>query len=329
MKERISVCIPTYNAAETIQKTVESVLRQTFTDFELVIVDNASTDNTVLIIRDIKDVRIKLYINEANVGCGKNLEACKEKATGDILFYICSDDLAREDALQKVTDAFEMANDIGIVIRPYFWFIKSIDRPVRVTKQFVSNEIVSIHDSYDKIKDVIALADQISGIALRKKYMVTFFENRVFIEMASMVADMLKRCKAIILKDNIVGVRILNNESMGSDVYKESPLLSWVQLISSTFSETRYANLKKYLINNFLSRNYIGLVQIKNFGGMAKLLTEIFYLIKFRRKNLLSFQFWFFSLGTILTPRFILRKMVSFYKNEVSGRFISLRQKRS
>ena len=119
MKEKISVCLPVWNGADTILETIQSILNQTFKDFELVVVDNASTDNTINIVKSIKDNRIKLYRNKKNLGCDGNLEECKKKATGDILFYISADDVVDIDALKKVYQAFQISKDIGIVTRPY------------------------------------------------------------------------------------------------------------------------------------------------------------------------------------------------------------------
>ena len=63
-EEKLSVCIPVYNGADTIRQTIQSILAQTFKDFELLIVDNASTDNTVNIVRSFTDDRIKVHLNE-------------------------------------------------------------------------------------------------------------------------------------------------------------------------------------------------------------------------------------------------------------------------
>jgi glycosyltransferase involved in cell wall biosynthesis len=62
----ISVIIPAYNAEKTIQETMESVLNQTFTDFDLIIINDGSTDATLEIINSISDTRIKVfsYVNQ-------------------------------------------------------------------------------------------------------------------------------------------------------------------------------------------------------------------------------------------------------------------------
>lgn len=323
INEKISVCIPVYNGAETIKQAIESVLRQTMTDFELVIVDNASTDNTVDLVKSIDDERIKLFVNEKDLGVGGNLVVCKQKAAEDILFYLCADDVLASNALELVISAFSMSSDVGIILRPYYWFSQNFHKPVRATKQFSETEIVSIDGSYDKIKEAISSAGQISGIAFRKKFIKTSFKNDPFLEMASVVAPTLKECKAVILKDNIVAIRIGNNNgAMDPAAYKKSPMLSWHQLIVKTFYEERFAELRKYLIKNFVTNNYISLVQIKNFGGFKALFREIFLLTKLQWLNIFNISFWFFSLGTIIVPGFLLRKMVGMYKNNINSRFL-------
>ena len=206
-----------------------------------------------------------------------------------------------------------------MVIRPYYWFEEDVSKPVRITRQFSEEQIVSINDSYDKIVDVIALADQISGVAFRKKYMNFQFKNGYFMEMPSMVASMLKNHKTVILKDNIVAVRIGASGALNPIVYKKSPLMSWYNLITTTYSGKKFSGLKKHLIHNFIAKNYIGLVQIKNFGSYTALFKEIVYMVKLRWKNILTFQFWIFSVGTMIIPRFILRKLVVFYKNKINS----------
>ena len=321
-KIKLSVLIPTYNNAATIRETIESILNQSYRDFELVIRDDKSTDNTVDIIKSINDDRIRFYINEKNLGCGGNLNACKDTAKGDILVYMCGDDILDKKALKKIHESFLISEDIGTVVRPYYWFEESPMKPVRITKQFHKMEIVSIDSPFSQIRDVIALSDQLSGIGFRKKYINGFFEINPFVETASMVAVMLKNSKSVILKDNIVAVRISSSGSKNYSVYKKSPIFSWLSLINKIFSEERFSELRKYLIKNFIANNYIGLVQIKNYGSYKFLFREIWYLLKFRWENIFSFKFWLYSLGTLIIPRSILRKLVVEYKNKINSQFL-------
>ena len=61
MKRKVSVIIPTYNREATLKRAVESVLNQTYTDFELIIVDDGSTDNTRQLVENIHDDRMTYY----------------------------------------------------------------------------------------------------------------------------------------------------------------------------------------------------------------------------------------------------------------------------
>ena len=322
MRETISVCIPVYNGAETIFWTIESILNQTQTDFELLIADNCSTDNTREIIASFDDPRIRLVVNETNRGCGGNLESCKENAKGDILFYISADDIADKNALKTVSAAFQTSDEIGIVTRPYYWFDETVTKAVRAKKQFKQDKTVSMSNSFDSIRDVIGLADQISGIGFRKKFMTYSFVDKPFIEMASMVLPMLKNCKAIILKENIVAIRISNSGAQSPRVFINSPMKAWMRTIEESFPEIKYHQLRRYLAHNFVANNYIGLVQIKNFGGLRPLIRELSYMVYLKWTNLISLKFWLFSATTLLVPGFILKRLVIVFKNRLNSKML-------
>ena len=330
MKEKLSVCIPVFNCGDTIIQTIKSIINQTYKDFEIIIVDNASTDDTGNIIKSINDPRIKLFVNDYNLGCGGNLNKCRERATGDILFFISGDDIADRSALEKVMDAFSINHDIGVVLRPYFWFEDEFCVPVRITTQFKKNNLVSINNSFEHITEVISLSDQISGISFRKNYMSNFyFKNIYFIEMASMVLSVIKIAKAYIIKDNIVAIRIAASGAKRKEVFENSPMLAWSKLINEIFYEKKFNNLKRYLVNNFIANNYIGLLQIKNYGSYKYLFREAYYIIKLKKQNLVMFRFWFYFLITLLIPSFLLKKIVIFYKNSINKRLIKYKNNKN
>ena len=70
MQGLVSIIMPNYNCAEYVEETVKSVLEQTYSDWELIFVDDCSTDNSVEIVKAFaeKDGRIKLFVNEKNSG---------------------------------------------------------------------------------------------------------------------------------------------------------------------------------------------------------------------------------------------------------------------
>jgi glycosyltransferase involved in cell wall biosynthesis len=89
---KISVCIPTYNTARYLPEAIESVLRQDFEDYELVICDNASTDGTPEICRNYLDPRIRYVRFERLVNQGGNWNRCLELARGNYVALLHADD---------------------------------------------------------------------------------------------------------------------------------------------------------------------------------------------------------------------------------------------
>lgn len=99
-KPKVSICIPVYNAEKTIASTIQSVLDQTFQDWELIIVDNCSTDNSVEIIKQFTDSRISFFQNETNCGMVNNWNKCLEKANADYIQLLCADDELEKDCIE-------------------------------------------------------------------------------------------------------------------------------------------------------------------------------------------------------------------------------------
>ena len=99
-KPTVSVCIPVYNAEKTIASTIQSVLDQTFQDWQLIIVDNCSNDKTVNVIKSFNDKRIHLFQNETNCGMVNNWNKCLEKVDTDYIQLLCADDLLEKQCIE-------------------------------------------------------------------------------------------------------------------------------------------------------------------------------------------------------------------------------------
>jgi len=99
MAPTITVCIPTYNRAHYLGETIRSVLGQTLRDFELLICDDASTDNTAQVVASFKDPRIRYHRHATNVGIAANHKAVTEMAEGEFVAILPDDDLFLPDHL--------------------------------------------------------------------------------------------------------------------------------------------------------------------------------------------------------------------------------------
>lgn len=99
-----SVIIPTYNRSYCIQDAISSVLNQSFVDFELIVIDDASSDDTELIFENIKDSRVKYFKNPMNKGQSTSLNNGALHAKGEYLCFLDSDDLWEKDFLLSFYD---------------------------------------------------------------------------------------------------------------------------------------------------------------------------------------------------------------------------------
>jgi glycosyltransferase involved in cell wall biosynthesis len=112
----VSVLIPTYNSASFLDEAIQSVLDQTYTDFELIIVDNQSTDNTEeLVSKYLHDSRVQYTKNETNIGVVGNFNRCLELANGKYIKYLMSDDKFHPQILEKFVAVMEEHPNVSLV----------------------------------------------------------------------------------------------------------------------------------------------------------------------------------------------------------------------
>lgn len=97
----ISVCIPTYNGGEPLRAAVQSVLVQTWRDFELVVIDDGSTDATPAIVASFNDPRVRYLRNERNLGPQGNWNRCLAEARGRYFKLLPHDDVLRPECLER------------------------------------------------------------------------------------------------------------------------------------------------------------------------------------------------------------------------------------
>lgn len=319
---KFSILIPTWNGAEVIGDTLRSLLSQSFQNFEIIIQDDASNDATVKVIEAFNDPRIKIFQNEKNLGYSRNLDSLSKKGEGEIIYLMGQDDILGKNALLDTYNAFKMSEDIGAVARPYFWFDEKITKPVRATKQLnpEKNEIVKISDSFDRIILTIDVAGQLSGLAMRRKFLDTPFHEDIFPCHVYPFAAILKKHPIVFLRDYNLAVRIRSSQCRSvSSIYDKSPVQSWIDFVNSMFSEKEFEKFRKYFVENYVANNYVGLVQIRNYARYRYLWREIWMLLKYRWQNICSPTFWFFSLGCAVAPPFILIPLVDWYKSNVNS----------
>ena len=112
---KVSVIISAYNHEKYIAESINSILHQSFLDFELIVVDNGSSDSTYKIIKTIKDPRIKIFRIKKNIGFGYALNYALNKSRGEYISLFSSDDIGLPDKLKKQVKYLDDHPGVGAV----------------------------------------------------------------------------------------------------------------------------------------------------------------------------------------------------------------------
>ena len=126
----VSVIIPTYNRADTIERAINSVLAQSYNNIEIIIVDDASTDSTFRIIQTFKDSKIKYIRNEKNLGPAISRNRGVFVAKGEIIAFQDSDDEWLSNKLEIQIEKMKNIPEFAMVYCPYLYFGKKTIRQV-------------------------------------------------------------------------------------------------------------------------------------------------------------------------------------------------------
>jgi glycosyltransferase involved in cell wall biosynthesis len=131
---KVSIGLPVFNGERYLRQMLDSILAQTFTDFELIISDNASTDGTSDICRDYdaKDSRICYHRNQENLGAARNFNQAFHLSNGVYFRWASADDFFARDSIERCVDVLDsnpevvlcyprtiLIDDQGNIIRPY------------------------------------------------------------------------------------------------------------------------------------------------------------------------------------------------------------------
>src|SRR4051812_20338057 len=117
MAPRVSVILNCYNQSEWVAQAVESVLAQTFRDFELIVVDNGSTDKTPEILKSYSsDARVRLFCHKDNVAISRRFNEAVDASSGEFISFLYSDDWYLPNKLQKQVALFDqLGPEYGVI----------------------------------------------------------------------------------------------------------------------------------------------------------------------------------------------------------------------
>lgn len=175
-KCEISVIMPAYNAQKTIAASIESVLVQTYQNFELIIIDDASKDDTVKIVQEAaeKDHRIILLTQQQNTGVAQARNRGLSHAKGQWLAFLDADDLWREEKLKRQLQFMEKG------------FVRD-DHIISYTATAYMDESGKMYDYILRAKKVLTYKDLLkqnlmscSSVMVRRDVMIPFPDGRLY-----------------------------------------------------------------------------------------------------------------------------------------------------
>ena len=132
-RPKFSICIPCFNHEKYIGATIESVLAQTYTDFEIIVADNASTDGSLKAIESFDDPRLHVIRNRYNIGFAPNLQQVTRDARGEFVNLLSSDDIMQPTALETYAEVIEKHSNVAeeLVLMSQAWEIDGNGETVR------------------------------------------------------------------------------------------------------------------------------------------------------------------------------------------------------
>ena len=132
---QVSVCIPTFNRAYFLAYAVNSVLAQSYTDFELIICDDGSTDNTPELVHQWQDSRIRYIQHQTNIGRSQNMRSGFNAASGNYFIKFDDDDALVPDFLEKTVAILETEATVDFVCTNHWIINQKNERVESATKE--------------------------------------------------------------------------------------------------------------------------------------------------------------------------------------------------
>ncbi len=242
---KVSVCIPTYNYGRFIGDAIDSVLSQTFTDFELIVVDNCSTDNTREIVEKYValDKRIKYIRNDENIGMVQNWNRCIQYAAGEYIKILCADDVLKPTSLEKSVRILDNFPGVSVVTSARTIVTKDL-RPQSILTYFNKSTIIPGQDIIRVClaMDMTNVIGEPTAVLFRNKDAKRGFDTRYKqIVDLEMWLDLLERGTLAYIHEELCMIRqhesqvthenlkdpitVINDKSLMRNKYMEKPYL--------------------------------------------------------------------------------------------------------
>lgn len=256
MKEKISILMTVFNCSNYLKDSIESILNQTYSNYELVIINDHSTDNSLEIIKSFNDSRLKLFNLESRYGRTKALNFGLSKCSSNFIAIQDADDLSFSKRLEILISKILENKSIGLVFSNF----EIINKDGKVIRQANPDYLLNKKKFFSKLKYKNMIAH--SSIIFRNKIINQKFkynEEYIYAQDYNMILHYLKNSKINFVNKNLVKIRHHSENMTNSNKLKKIRILESLRLLN--YSENKFQNdlSEKLLIKYFKIKNFIKL----------------------------------------------------------------------
>ncbi len=221
---KFSIIVPVYNVEKYLEKCLESILNQTFKDFEAIIVNDGSTDNSQEIIDKYvnKDQKIFKSFKKENGGLSDARNFGIERAKGEYIVFLDSDDYIDENLLNTLNNYISKNSDLQLLKIPY----KRVDENENIIyKEIIDEELNSGENLFIKLRNKKVCIEPACFYCINREYWIrnkfSFPIGKFHEDFAIMLIVLLKAQKVQIIKNSYYNYTIRNNSIMTSNSYEK------------------------------------------------------------------------------------------------------------
>lgn len=256
----VSIILPTYNGEKYIKSSIQSILEQSYPDWELIVIDDCSTDSTNTIVQKFvnRDKRIKLYRNSENLRLPASLNIGFKKSQGDYLTWTSDDNLYKPYAIERLLKALQKSNQIGLVFSRMEYIdangkSKGLSDLPGNTKELHYHNIIGAsfmytREVYEKIGDYdtgkFLMEDYDYWLRIFKVYPIKYLPDILY-QYRQHENSLTETRNRQILKSRI---QLLEEELASNNLDSDTLKMLYKEIAEASFSLDQYLEMKKYLI---------------------------------------------------------------------------------
>lgn len=264
----ISICIPTYNGDKYLKECIDSILAQTYINFEIIIIDDRSTDETIKIISEYlkKDKRIVFHQNNTNMGLVGNWNKCIELAKGDWIKLVFQDDYLEPYCLQTFIDNID--NDTILLVSKRSFILDN--NASALDKKYYLSQVKTLDNTGAVMKGSLLFSPKtisklaVNNIALNfiAEPSLTLFKKRLIEEIGCFNSDFTQICDLEFflrvasnfglkyIPQQLCHFRIHKSSTTSTNINNKKYILSYIEpilLVWQLLHNNRYEKFRSFL----------------------------------------------------------------------------------